>query len=94
MLPLSQLGGDRTTLDMQFPSPDETEELDRWQSFHESVARIPEVERETFYLGYYQGLTFLQVAKILQVDVSVARQRYQKACSWLRRKLRGELRLL
>lgn len=91
MLPLSQAGGDNSTLDMQFPSPDDPAELDCWQSFHETVDQLPDVERETFDLRFYQGLTFVQVAELVKVDVSTARQRYQKACIWLRKKLRGDL---
>jgi len=43
-------------------------ELDDWTAFHEAIDRLPELERETFSLKWYAGLTQRQIAEILDIS--------------------------
>jgi RNA polymerase sigma factor (sigma-70 family) len=43
-------------------------ELDDWTAFHEAIERLPELERETFSLKWYAGLTQRQIGELLGIS--------------------------
>ena len=43
-------------------------ELDDWTAFHQAIERLPEVERETFSLKWYAGLSHVQIAQWLGIS--------------------------
>src|SRR5262249_3719311 len=47
--------------------PEDTEELDRWSSFHEAVERLPGEEQAVVILIFYHGWTRQQVAEELGI---------------------------
>jgi len=59
------------------------EELAVWEEFHKAVGSLPEVERESFELWWYQELSHDEAAEILGVDPSTVKRR----CRAARRKL-------
>lgn len=56
---------------------DLTEQLDRWQAFHEASARLPDEERELIGLYFYLGWTVSWTAELLEVDEATVRRRRQ-----------------
>jgi RNA polymerase sigma-70 factor (ECF subfamily) len=70
--------------DSPMPEPpdqaDDMEDLERWQTFHEAVARLPVEEREVIGLVFYHGWKQAQIAELFQVDERTVRRRWQSAC--------------
>ncbi len=62
-----------------------------WHEFHLQVEQLPEKERETFELLWYQGLTQEEAAKILGVSRRTIIRRWRAACVLLYQKLNGYL---
>src|SRR5262249_2178327 len=62
-----------------------------WGEFHEQVAALPEEERETFDLLYYQGLTQAEAAELLGVTERTVKRRWQAARLALYDALQGEI---
>lgn len=58
---------------------DDPYRLAEWTELHESIANLPEEERELFELLYYQELTQDQAANILEVSVDAVQKRWLKA---------------
>jgi RNA polymerase sigma-70 factor (ECF subfamily) len=50
-----------------------------WAEFHEQVGRLPEAERETFELLWYQGLTQKEAAGLLGVTERTVKNRWRSA---------------
>jgi RNA polymerase sigma factor (sigma-70 family) len=50
-----------------------------WAEFHERVGRLPEAERETFDLLWYQGLTQKEAAAVLGVTERTVKNRWRSA---------------
>ena len=72
---------------------DETMEprtLDAWCDFHEQVGRLPDKERDVFYLIWYDGLSQKEVASVLNVDVRTVKRHWQSARVTLFEALDGE----
>jgi RNA polymerase sigma-70 factor (ECF subfamily) len=62
--------------------PDRAEppdELERWSTFHEEVARLPAEGREVVGLIFYHGWTQAAVAELLQVSERTVRRRWESA---------------
>jgi RNA polymerase sigma-70 factor (ECF subfamily) len=56
--------------------PEEVEELERWQAFHEAADRLPAELLAVFDLRYYQGMRWADIATTLGVDESTASRRW------------------
>jgi RNA polymerase sigma factor (sigma-70 family) len=62
--------------------PDSTYDPDRlaaWSDFHREAEALPEEERETFDLLFYQGLSQAEAAAILDVSERTMKRRWQSA---------------
>ena len=74
-------------------SPDETHNpaaLADWAEFHTQVSSLPDEERETFGLIFYQGLSQEDAAAVLGVSVRTVQRRWQAAMLQLHRARGGE----
>jgi RNA polymerase sigma factor (sigma-70 family) len=71
----------------QFAAPAEVRNLERWAAFHEVVGRLPDPDRELIELGFYQGLSKGEIAKLIGVDERTVRRRWRGAT----RKIADEL---
>lgn len=65
--------------------------LAAWSAFHEHIGALPDEERELFDLIWYQGLSQVEAAKILQVSTRTVERRWQAARLRLYEALHGEL---
>jgi RNA polymerase sigma-70 factor (ECF subfamily) len=61
-----------------------------WRELHEQVQNLPEPERETFMLLFYQELPQAQVAELLGVSVRQVQRRWQSALLSLHKVLKGQ----
>ena len=59
--------------------PAEVRNLERWAAFHEAVGRLPDEDRELLELGFYQGLSKDEIARLLGVDDRTVRRRWNRA---------------
>jgi RNA polymerase sigma-70 factor (ECF subfamily) len=66
-------------------------DLDRWQQFHEAVARLPAEQREVIGLTFYHGWTQVQIAELFRVDERTIRRRWRDACRVLDKEVGGNL---
>jgi RNA polymerase sigma-70 factor (ECF subfamily) len=69
----------------------EPDRLAAWTEFHRQVGRLPEEERETFDLLWYQGLSQAEAAALLKVSERTLKRRWQSARLKLHEALDGEL---
>lgn len=53
--------------------------LAQWTEFHEQVAALPDKEREVVELLFYQELSQVEAAEVLQVDPSTVKRRWREA---------------
>jgi RNA polymerase sigma-70 factor (ECF subfamily) len=60
-----------------------------WSEFHRKAAQLPEGEREVFELIWYQGLSQVEAARVLDVHPKTVSYRYKKACLRLADQVRG-----
>ncbi len=60
-------------------------DLERWSSFHEEAARLPEEERQVVGLIFYHGWTQEQAAEILGMSVRTLQRRWTDALARLQR---------
>lgn len=63
----------------QLAAPAEVRNLERWAAFHEAVGRLPEDDRELIELGFYQGLSKDEIARLIGVDERTVRRRWNRA---------------
>lgn len=68
--------------------PEDRDDLERWQAFHQEVERLPVEEREVVSLVFYHGWTQLEVAELLQTGERTVRRRWQSALVRLNERLR------
>jgi RNA polymerase sigma-70 factor (ECF subfamily) len=61
--------------------------LAEWTEFHEKVTHLPETEREVFDLLWYEGLTQVEAAKVLDVTERTVKNRWRSAKLELQRLL-------
>jgi RNA polymerase sigma factor (sigma-70 family) len=71
--------------------PQEVRNLERWAAFHEAVERLPAEDRELFELGYYEGLSREEMARLYQVDEKTIRRRWNRAARRLVEALGDEI---
>jgi RNA polymerase sigma factor (sigma-70 family) len=57
----------------------EPNDLAEWTEFHERVGALPELLREVFDLLYYQGLSQVDAAALLDCSVRTVRRRWNEA---------------
>lgn len=62
-----------------------------WTEFHERVADLPDEERESFDLLWYQGLTLAESAAVLGVDERTLQRRWQAARIRIYRRMEGRI---
>ncbi len=55
-----------------------------------AVAALPEEQREVIVLKEYQGLTFLEIAEVLDVPISTVKTRLYRGLVLLRERLERE----
>jgi RNA polymerase sigma-70 factor (ECF subfamily) len=67
------------------------EDLERWEAFHEAVARLPAEEREVMGLAFYHGWTQAQIAALFRVSERTVARRWHSACLQLQTMLNGKL---
>lgn len=53
--------------------------LAEWTEFHEQVERLPEPERHVFHLLWYEGLSQIEVARLLGVTDRTIKNRWRSA---------------
>jgi RNA polymerase sigma-70 factor (ECF subfamily) len=70
---------------------DPVEDLERWEAFHEAMARLPAEEREVMGLAFYHGWTQTQIAALFQVSERTVARRWNSACLQLQTMLDGKL---
>lgn len=66
----------------------EPSSLAEWTEFHEQVGLLPDAERETFELRWYQGLTFEEIGTIIGATDRTAKRHWRSACRILHERLR------
>ncbi len=68
----------------------EPSSLAEWHEFHERMDTLPEEERETVSLLYYQGLSQVVAAELLGVSVRTVQRRWHAAVEQLHRVWNGD----
>jgi RNA polymerase sigma factor (sigma-70 family) len=61
--------------------------LQDWSAFHEAVDRLPDEEREVFALTWYQGLTRVDIAMLLNISEKTVIRRINRARLMLQKEL-------
>lgn len=61
--------------------------LAEWTEFHEQVGALPDAERETFELRWYQGLTFEEIGAVIGATDRTAKRHWRSACRLLHERL-------
>ena len=64
--------------------------LAEWREFHERIGTLPDDERETVSLLYYQGLSQAEAAELLGVSVRTVQRRWHAALEQLHRVWNGQ----
>jgi RNA polymerase sigma-70 factor (ECF subfamily) len=81
---------DETLVD--FPAiDDDDDDLELWEQFHNSVATLPDEEREVVSLIYYHGWSQQRVGQLMRMAERTVRRRWRTACLRLRDRLNGRL---
>lgn len=70
---------------------DDPARLAAWGEFHQQVEALPEEERETFDLLWYQGLTQAEAGTLLGISERTVKRRWQSARLLLHDRLKGQL---
>lgn len=69
----------------------ENSDLDHWFSFHETVLKLPELERDIFCLVFYHGIDKEAIAEMYGKDSRTIRRWYCNAITQLQEKLQDKL---
>jgi RNA polymerase sigma factor (sigma-70 family) len=82
--PVIFLGGSRSRshhrlLEKQADAEGEPANLLEWSEFHDRVERLPEAEQEVFALIFYQGMTQVEAAQVLQISLRTIKRRWRDA---------------
>jgi RNA polymerase sigma factor (sigma-70 family) len=73
------------------PDAGKPDELETWAEFHRQIGQLPEEDRETFDLLWYQGLSQAEAASLLNVSERTIKRRWQSARLRLHEALHGEM---
>ncbi len=91
MVSLDDVDEDGRVMAEPGPSPFEiTEGRDLGRRVAAAVAALPEEQREVIVLKEYQGLTFLEIAQVLDVPISTVKTRLYRGLVLLRARLERE----
>jgi RNA polymerase sigma factor (sigma-70 family) len=71
------------------PASSDSQDLERWSRFHESVESLPSEEREVLSLKFYHGWTERQIGELLNVNERTVRRWYKSASDRLRKMVDG-----
>ena len=71
-------------------SADTPSDAAAWQEFHEKTEELPPDERDVFGLLYYQGMTQVEAAVLLNVTVRTVQRRWQAALLGLHDLVHGD----
>jgi RNA polymerase sigma-70 factor (ECF subfamily) len=82
--------GEATALDPP-QAGDDPHRLAAWTEFHRQIDRLPDEDRETFDLLWYQGLSQAEAASLLNVSERTVKRRWQSARLRIHEALRGEM---
>lgn len=63
--------------------------IDDWIDFHESVQDLENQTRQCFELVYYGGMSFIEVALLLDVSDRTVRRRFDSACEILQNRMKN-----
>ncbi|MCH7728090.1 MAG: sigma-70 family RNA polymerase sigma factor [Planctomycetes bacterium] len=63
--------------------------LAQWCELHQAIAALPENERQIVDLLYYQGMTQIEAARLLEFSVRTVQRRWHSALLKLHQKLKG-----
>lgn len=80
-----QFGGERVSV---FAASDEPDEEAFRQSLAAALGELPEEQRAVVHLKLWEGLTFEQIAKALEIPLNTAASRYRYGLDKLRERLR------
>jgi RNA polymerase sigma-70 factor (ECF subfamily) len=72
-------------------SSDQPQRLERWTEFHRQVEALPEEDRQLVDLLWYQGLTQIEAAEILQTSTRTIKRHWRAVRLKLHDALHGEL---
>jgi RNA polymerase sigma factor (sigma-70 family) len=72
-------------------SRQEPVDLEEWAEFHKAVERLPDTERETFQILWYNGMTQRQAAEVLGVSERTVKNRWRNAKLQLRQLLQADV---
>lgn len=74
------------------PSPDEVASGEEFrQGVREAVSRLPKRQRETFRLSRHHGLSYAEIAEVLDISVKTVETHMVRALDTLREELRAFL---
>ena len=91
MVSLDEVDEDGRVMTQSGPSPFElVEGRDLGRRVAAAVAALPEEQREVIVLKEYQGLTFLEIAQVLDVPISTVKTRLYRGLVLLRARLERE----
>jgi len=68
-----------------------SDDLELWARLHESVERLPALEREVFSLIFYHGWKQADIGALLQIDERTVRRRWTTASDMLNESMGGRL---
>ena len=68
----------------------EFERLEIQQRFQEALMKLPERQRETLHLVFYQDLSLSEAAEVMNISIGSARQHYERGKKRLRETLDQE----
>jgi RNA polymerase sigma-70 factor (ECF subfamily) len=68
---------DAHPVERQAASADDPLMLERWTAFHQQVEALPEEDRQLFDLLWYQGLSQLEAAELLQTSTRTIKRRWR-----------------
>jgi RNA polymerase sigma-70 factor, ECF subfamily len=79
---------EQACLDLVFASTADPDEAAFRSALADALGKLPEEQRTVVHLKLWEGLTFEQIAKVLEIPVNTAASRYRYGLDKLRERLR------